>query len=70
MSTGHVFKVGHAAPDFAGDFSKGKIADLRARSRALPDEEVTLLFKDGGGEGKHTGLRSLADERWRAALSH
>jgi glucose/arabinose dehydrogenase/mono/diheme cytochrome c family protein len=47
---GHVFKIGRAAPDFAGDLKKGRIAGLRAWSRALPDSEVALLFKgDGGG---------------------
>jgi len=47
---GHVFKVGRAAPDFAGDFTKGKIASVRFWKRALPDAEVGLLFKaDGAG---------------------
>ncbi len=47
---GHVFKVGRAAPDFAGDFAKGKIASVRVWSRALPDAEVAVLFKaDGAG---------------------
>ncbi len=47
---GHVFKVGRAAADFAGDFTKGKIAALRVWKRALPDAEIALLFKgDGGG---------------------
>ncbi len=45
---GHVFKVGRATPDFAGDFSKGKIAGVRVWSRALPDAEIALLFKAGG----------------------
>ncbi len=44
----HVFKVGRAAPDFAGDFTKGKISVVRVWKRALPDAEVALLFKDGG----------------------
>ncbi len=47
---GHVFKVGRAATDFAGEFTDGKIANVRAWSRALPDAELALLFKgDGGG---------------------
>ena len=45
---GHVFKVGRAAPDFAGDFTKGKICAVRVWQRALPDVEVALLFKNGG----------------------
>ncbi len=45
---GHVFKVGRAASDFAGDFAKGKIASVRVWSRALPDAEVALLFKADG----------------------
>ena len=45
---GHVFKVGRAAPDFAGDFEKGKITSVRVWSRALPDAEVALLFKHEG----------------------
>ena len=50
---GHMFKVGRAAPDFAGDFTKGKIAGVRVWSRALPDAEVALLFK-GEGVGANT----------------
>lgn len=45
---GHVFKVGRAATDFAGDFTKGKISAVRVWQRALPDAELVLLFKDGG----------------------
>ena len=49
-AAGHVFKVGRAAPDFAGDFTKGKIASVRVWSRALADAELALLFKaDGAG---------------------
>ncbi|MBI3882554.1 MAG: c-type cytochrome [Verrucomicrobia bacterium] len=47
-AAGHVFKVGRAAPDFAGDFTKGNIASVRVWSRALPDAEVRLFFKDDG----------------------
>ena len=45
---GHVFKVGRAAPDFAGDFTKGTISAVRVWKRALPDAEVALLFKNDG----------------------
>jgi mono/diheme cytochrome c family protein len=45
---GHVFKVGRAAPDFARDFSGGKIGAVKVWSRALPEKEIALLFKDGG----------------------
>ncbi|MEN9574815.1 MAG: hypothetical protein RL514_2670 [Verrucomicrobiota bacterium] len=45
---GHVFKVGRAASDFAGDFTKGSIASVLGWARALPDAEVRLLFKDAG----------------------
>jgi len=48
---GHVFKVGRAAPDFAGDFSKGNISSVRIWSRALPDREVQMFFKDEGAGG-------------------
>ncbi|PHX95674.1 MAG: hypothetical protein CK546_01385, partial [Pedosphaera sp.] len=47
-TAGHVFKVGRAATDFAGDFTKGNIASVQVWGRALPDAEVRLLFKDGG----------------------
>lgn len=50
---GHVFKVGRASPNFAGDFDKGKIAQVRVWRRALPDDEVALLFR-GGGAGANT----------------
>ncbi len=47
---GHVFKVGRAATDLGGDFTKGSIASVRVWARALPDAEVRLLFKgDGAG---------------------
>ncbi len=45
---GHVFKVGRAAPDFAGDFTKGTIRAVRVWQRALPDTEVVLPFKNDG----------------------
>ena len=44
----HVFKVGRAAPDFAGDFTDGKISVLKVWRRALPESEIALLFKEGG----------------------
>ena len=44
----HVFKVGHAAPNFAGDLTKGKIRAVRVWKRALPDAEMALLFKNDG----------------------
>ncbi len=50
---GHVFKVGRAAADFAGDFTNGKLAGVRVWSRALPDAEVALLSK-GEGAGANT----------------
>jgi mono/diheme cytochrome c family protein len=46
-SAGHILKVGRAAPNFAGDFTNGKIAEVRAWSRALSDDETRLLFKAG-----------------------
>jgi len=45
---GHVFKVGRAAPNFAGDFTDGKIGVVKVWKRALPESEIALLFKDGG----------------------
>jgi mono/diheme cytochrome c family protein len=45
---GHVFKVGRAAPNFAGDFKNGKISAVKVWKRALPDKEIALLFKDSG----------------------
>lgn len=44
----HVFKVGRAAPNFAGDLSKGNIRTVRVWKRALPEAEMALLFKKGG----------------------
>ncbi|MEQ1750248.1 MAG: hypothetical protein ABL974_12540, partial [Prosthecobacter sp.] len=44
----HVFKVGRAASDFAGDFSNGKISAPKVWKRALPEGELKLLFKNGG----------------------
>jgi glucose/arabinose dehydrogenase/mono/diheme cytochrome c family protein len=45
---GHVFKVGRAAPNFAGDFTNGKISVVKVWKRSLPDREIKSLFKDGG----------------------
>jgi glucose/arabinose dehydrogenase/mono/diheme cytochrome c family protein len=45
---GHVFKVGRAAPNFAGDFTNGKISVVKVWKRALPRKEIVLLFKDSG----------------------
>lgn len=45
---GHVFKVGRAAPNFAGDFTNGTIASVRVWKRALPEDEIALLFKSDG----------------------
>ena len=46
----HVFKVGRAAPNFAGDLRRGNIRLVRVWQRALPDGELALLFKsDGAG---------------------
>jgi glucose/arabinose dehydrogenase/mono/diheme cytochrome c family protein len=44
----HVFKVGRAAPNFAGDFTNGKISAVKVWKRALPDGELALLFKNEG----------------------
>jgi len=44
----HVFKVGRAAPNFAGDHTKGNIRAVRVWKRALPDAELALLFKNDG----------------------
>jgi glucose/arabinose dehydrogenase/mono/diheme cytochrome c family protein len=45
---GHVFKVGRAAPDFGGDFEKGSILELKVWKRALPANELGLLFRKNG----------------------
>ena len=44
----HVFKVGRAAPNFGGDFTKGNIRSVRVWQRPLPEEEIALLFKNDG----------------------
>ncbi len=44
----HVFKVGRASPNFAGDLNKGNIRAVRVWKRALPDAEMSLLFKNDG----------------------
>ncbi|MGB8167104.1 MAG: DUF6797 domain-containing protein [Chthoniobacteraceae bacterium] len=60
---GHVFKVGRAAPDFAGEFTKGKIATVRVWSRALPDAEVALLFKADGAGANTPDFTHIPDPR-------
>ena len=44
----HVLKVGSAAPNFAGDFTKGKISVVKFWKRALPETEIALLLKNDG----------------------
>ncbi|MCB1275100.1 sulfatase-like hydrolase/transferase [Prosthecobacter sp.] len=44
----HVFKVGRAAHNFAGDFINGKIGEVKVWKRALPEGEIKGLFKQGG----------------------
>ena len=47
---GHIFKVGRAAPDFAGELKNGTLSSVRVWSRALPKAEIDLLFQqDGAG---------------------
>ena len=43
-----VLKIGGATVDFGGDFTEGKIAAVRVWARALPTEEIALLFKEEG----------------------
>ena len=50
---GDVLKVATTTTDFGGDLTDGKINNLRAWSRALPEEEIALLFK-GEGSGANT----------------
>jgi len=45
---GHVLRVGRASDNFGGDFRDGAITAVRVWQRALPDDEIRLLFKDGG----------------------
>jgi mono/diheme cytochrome c family protein len=45
---GHILKIGRAAPDFAGEFDQGTIDAVRIWKRALPDDEIALLFKKDG----------------------
>lgn len=44
----HVFKVGRAAPNFAGDFTNGKISIVKVWKRSLTEGELALLFKNDG----------------------
>jgi hypothetical protein len=44
----HLFKVGRASPNFAGDLTKGNIRAVRVWKRALPEGELALLFKNDG----------------------
>ncbi len=47
---GHLFKVGRASPDFAGELKNGNISTVKLWSRALPKGEISTLFKkDGAG---------------------
>src|SRR5690606_378245 len=50
---GHVFKIGSAAPDFAGELNEGTLSKVQVWSRALPDTDIALLF-DRKGVGANT----------------
>ena len=66
---GHIFKVGRAAADFAGDFSQGKIGDVRVWLRALPDAEMALLFEaDGAGANTPDFARTAASGGGRPVI--
>jgi hypothetical protein len=43
---GHLFKIGRAAKDFAGDLTNGSIQTTRVWKRALPDAEIKSLFEN------------------------
>jgi hypothetical protein len=40
----HVFKVGCASENFAGDLVNGRVTGVKVWNRALPDPEMNLLF--------------------------
>ncbi len=44
----HIFKVGLATAEPAVDFTKGNINVVRIWKRALPEREISQLFKDDG----------------------
>ncbi len=64
----HIFKVGRAAQDFAGDFTKGNISTVRVWQRALPDAEVMLLFKDGGAGANTPDFANTSKGRARPVI--
>lgn len=63
---GHILKVGRAAKGFAGDLEKGTIGRLKIWSRALPDDEIALLFKSDGKGANTPDFTHAAD----GATSH
>ncbi len=41
---GHVVKIAHTEPDFAGDLKRGEVSQLRIWKRALPEQEMATLL--------------------------
>jgi len=44
-STSHIFKIGRSSNKAGGDFSQGSISEVKVWNRALPQSEMSLLFK-------------------------
>lgn len=63
---GHVFKVGRASPNFAGDFVGGQIESVRVWQRALAADEARKLSDGGapaGAAAEFTHAPGQADDR-------
>lgn len=56
----HVFKVGRASTNFGGDFVGGTITQAQIWTRALPDEEVSALFRDVAGANTPDFLHTVS----------
>ncbi len=62
----HVLKVAAAAEDFGGVLSEGQVSKLQVWQRALPDDEIHLLFQ-GYGRSANTPdfANQLSEVAWR-----
>ncbi|MEW6303253.1 MAG: DUF6797 domain-containing protein [Verrucomicrobiota bacterium] len=61
----HVFKVARGAPDFGGDFTNGRISALKIWRRALPDADVSMLFKRDGTDANAPDFTHIPGGRAR-----
>ncbi len=70
---GDILKIGHAADNFAGPLTHGRVANLRIWSRALANSDIAQYFKNDGlgantPDFQHVGSQTLQESGDRGVL--